>query len=324
MSARAIALLLAALGCLAAVTPAVAGQPQWFAPEVYRGTRLMVRAGIAAPDGQIVHFGDVLSLVVMVSWDRGALTLEEPGERFFADAWVGSSAPVVVEQSRVHVPGADGYTDELRYVWRFQLLGCPGDKPTCPGDRVYPMPEFTLRYVAGAGPGELMFRPRPQELTVITAIERDEAGELRPFAAYFPSGAYPDPLPVRDRTRTSLAVLGIGSLILIGGTLMWPLRLRRKQLFASAERPRWEKLLLELETEESGDEKQLADRMRRCLVWYCSDSLGADPFEWLDSDRAHDAAHAELRALFLDLLHDPTGRCAELRNRLTAVVTARA
>lgn len=105
---------------------------------------------------------------------------------------------------------------------------------------------------------------------------------------------------------------------------MWPLRLRRKQLFAPAERPRWEKLLLELETGETQDEKQLADRMRRCLVWYCSDSLGTDPFEWLARDRAHDEAHTELRALFLDLLHDPSGKCAELHNRLTALVTSRA
>ena len=324
MSARSIIPVMAALAWLAAAAPTAAGEPYGFAPEVYRSDGLVIRAGIATPDGQIVLLGDVLTLVVVVSWNEGALTLEEPDERFFSDAWPGKSVPVVIDQAQARGPGSDTYTDELRYVWRFQLVSCPGDKPTSPGDRQYPMPEFTLHYRTGTTPGELKFRPRPKELTVITAIERDEAGELRPFDSYFPSGAYPDPLPIRDRTEASLAILGIGSVTLIGGMLMWPLRLRRKQLFAPGEKPRWERLLLELETEKTDDEKRLADRMRRCLVWYCSDALGTDPFEWLVRDAAHDEAHAELRDLFLDLLHDPSGRCSELRNRLTAVVTARA
>lgn len=266
MSAR-LPVLLQALAWLFAAAPTGASNEYAFAPEVYRDPDLMVRAGIETGDGRFVHFGDVLTLVVVVSWNEGSLALEEPGERFFTDAWAGKSAPVLLERQKERGQGSGAYTDELRYVWRFQLLSCPGGEPTCPGDRHYPIPEFTLRYRdKGAHPGELRFRPRPEALTVITAIERDEDGRLYPFSTYFPSGAYPDPLPVTDRTRVSLATLGIGSLILIGGMLMWPLRLRRKQLFAAGEKTRWEKLLLELQNEEEEDERKLADRMRRCLV----------------------------------------------------------
>lgn len=319
------AVLLHVLAWFAAAAPAGASNEHPLAPEVYRSPDLVVRAGIATRDGQIVHFGDVLTLVVFVSWNEDALVLEKPGERFFSEAWAMDPSPVVIERQETRGPGSGGYTDELRYVWRFQLVSCPGGAPTCPGDRHYPMPEFALRYRAKGGePAELRFRPAPQALTVLTAIARDEEGRLYPFPAYFPSGAYPDPLPVDDRTHASLAAFGIGSLIFIGGMLMWPLRFRRKQLFAAGERPRWKNLLLELQDEHEDDERRLADRMRRCLVWYCSDALGADPLHWLARDKPHDEAHAEFRDLFLDLLHDPSGRSAELRGRLTALVTDRA
>jgi hypothetical protein len=314
-------LFLLCLACAARAT--AAPDSQSFAPEVFRDRDLAVHAGIAAPDGQIVHFGDVLSLVVVISWNAAELSLETPGEDFFASAWSGGHAPPLLDRRDIHGPGRGGFTDELRSVFRFQIVACPAEKATCPGDRTYELPEFALRYrEQGGAPVTVTFQPEPRTLTVMTAIARDAADQLLPFSSYFSSGAWPDPAVGTDRTRAWLAALGTGFLVFVGGVFMWPFRFRRQQLFAEKEMPRWREVLLELQHEEDADERRLADRMRRCLVWYCTDSLGVDPFDWLAAadDEVRSERHAKLRALFLDLLHDPTGRGPELRSRLAALV----
>lgn len=298
-----------------------------FAPEVYRDAHLTVHAGIAPREGEVVELGDVLSLVIRISWDADAVTLEEPGQQLFPDAWAGGFTPVLLESRQMRRKGTGAYTDEIVYVFRFQIVSCPGAEPSCPGNRQYPLQDLTLRYRSkhAADPVSVKFRPRPDVVAVTTAIERDADNRLYPFASYFPSGAYPDPLPVADRTGAALMVLGTGSVMLIGGILMWPFRFRRKQLFATDQVPRWQTVLHDLQNEDEADERRLADRMRRCLVWYCSDSLNVDPFEWLaPGGNDYEAAHAELRGLFIDLLHDPSGRGAELRVRLASLVPGRA
>ena len=105
---------------------------------------------------------------------------------------------------------------------------------------------------------------------------------------------------------------------------MWPFR-SRAQKEASAEIPRWRRILQELEAGEADEDAHYVDALRRCLVWYCNDELQVDPFLWLDlaelgeGDEV-DEEHGELRSLFFELLHSPTGRNAELRTQLVKLI----
>jgi hypothetical protein len=314
------------LSLLAGATPAAApAEPEAFVPEVYRTPDLSIRAGIAMHEGRVVELGDVLALVVVVSWNGAKVQPEEPGDAFFTDAWPKEAGPVLLGRTTEPGTPAGAFTEQRRHVFRFQVVGCPDAELTCPGNRRYGVPEFTLRYRTDAGEGGEVatFRPEPRSLTIATSIARNEDGRLHPFSTYFPTGAYPEPLSAPDRTRASLATIGIGLVMLIGGVLMWPFRFRDRNPFAAKDVPRWQQLLRELPAAGSEDPARLAEQMRRCLVWYLSDELGIDAFDWLDGEAGRQPdAHAPLRELFIDLLHDPSGRAEALRSRLTGLLAA--
>ena len=109
---------------------------------------------------------------------------------------------------------------------------------------------------------------------------------------------------------------------------MWPFRVRRKEK-SNAGLARWQAQLQVVREADTADEERFFDALRRCLVWYCNDELQLDPFVWLDlAEPGDDVAgasankriHAELRALFIELLHNPDGQAAELRQRLESIV----
>lgn len=296
-------------------------------PEVYRDDGLAISAGVTMNDSHIIHLGDVISLVVVISWNSEKVSLEPPGEQLLPNVWPGNFVPVIVGVEQTHNAAGGAYTDQLQYVFRFQILDCPDAKLTCPNDRQYTLPELSLVYHVSHKPEPVtkLFRAEPTVLTIVSTIAHDTEGGLYPFSTYFPFGAYPPPLAVADGTRGSLVILGIGTMLLIGGTLMWPFRLRNKKGLVAKGRPRWEALLLELENEQEDDERRLADRMRRCLVWYCRDSLNLDPFDWvLSVEATQEGENTGLRELFIDLLRDPTGKASDLRNRLKILVESSA
>lgn len=317
-------LLICIVGLSSPPTKASTAEEEPLAPEVYRDQNIVVRAGIAQQDGQINHFGDVLALAIVVSWNRDDMTMEELGEEAFSAAWPAEDAPVLMNFQTRRRPGTGRFTNELQAVYRFQIVSCPGNEQTCPGDRQYEIPQFTVRYhtPSSAEPVAVNIQPIPQSLSIETTILLDDEGELRPFLDYFPMNAYPEPLTVPDSKDLALNAMGIGLLIFSGGILMWPFRFNRSNKLSSSERPRWQQLLTELQDSENQDERWLADRMRRCLVWYCSDSLNVDPFEWLPAAGVNelDESHKEPRDLFIDLLHDPSGNSGELRSRLTRLL----
>lgn len=323
-------LLIAVLATIA-VVPADAAV---LAAEVYRDDFVTVRAGLQGRSRQVVHFGDVLVLIVAVSYDSNSVEIQELDETLFTLAWpVAKGAHLVDWQSRRSVDRESGH-ESAYATYRFQILGCPNEgAPTCPGDRSYALPEFEIgvEYFDGSGESahSIRFRPWPQTLRVSTTLQNDDEDQLLPFEAYFPAGGYPEPMFGEESIRKSFVTAGISLALLIGGLFMWPFHSRTQEKTA-AEQPRWQQQLQILDESADGDDVRYADSLRRCLVWYCNDELKLDPFVWLDlaesgsqSDEALDdeSRHAALRSLFIDLLHNPAGQSGELRQRLQGIVS---
>lgn len=305
-----------------------------YAAEVYRDAAITINAGLVGDSRRIVQFGDVLTMIITVNYDAGAVSLRETDGEFLDAAWPDGAAVVLLDRQVQHGAGPDRGTRQLRGVLRFQVVGCPADLVTCPENRTYSMPNFTLEYQRlRAGDADdtrksVTFRPWPGGLTVPTTLTRDEENQLYSFETYFPTGGYPDPLTGRDGMRASILTVGSALAILIGGMLMWPFRSRAQKELA-AEKPRWQTLLQELGDDGGDNESRYLDALRRCLVWYCNDELRIDPFVWLDlvergaedkEDVGDEGEHAELRELFVELLHSPRGRGPELRLQLEGLI----
>jgi hypothetical protein len=284
------------------------------AAEVYRDDSIAVRAGIPGHPGRIIHFGDVLPLVVDIAYDSGQLIIDEPDDHFFDAAWPDSDRPALIDRKTIRS------TDRLRTVFFFQMLDCPGEQWTCPGTREYLLPEFRLSYrnvESAEGAAEAVtFRPWPSILTVSSAIPLDEEDQLFPFKKYFPTNAYPDPVSGSDHRRGAYTFVGIGMAALFGGILMWPFRFKKSSPFAAKSEARWQALLRELEDDDASDEKRYYDSLRRCFVWYCTDELDVDPFEWLSSQDEE----SDLQRLFVEMLHGPGGKGPEMRARFAEIL----
>ena len=299
-----------------------------FAAEVYRNESMTVSAGLQG-NGQYVHFGDMLVLIIAVSYDADSISIQELDGSLFTQAWPADSGAQLVDWQTHRDPGSKLRQDHVRVSYRFQILGCPDDStPTCPGDRDYPLPEFVLGYqdlnARADAARSIRFRPWPETLTVLTTLQSDDEGQLYPFKTYFPTGGYPGPLVGENGLRASVVTAGVTLALMMGGFMMWPFRSRTDKN-TKADMPRWQKQLQTLRETDSEDDARYLDALRRCLVWYCNDELQIDPFLWLDlaesGDESDDArTHADLRLLFVDLLHSPAGQGVELRQRLETIV----
>ncbi len=213
---------------LAVALPAAAAE---LAAEVYRDDSITIRAGLQGSSSQVVHFGDVLVLIIAVSYDPDSVAVQELDAAFFTAAWPASNGARLVDWRVRHDRKSDSRLTRMHVAYRFQILGCPDDDtPTCPGDRVYALPEFVLRYEdlnASDDSSRLVrFRPWPRRLTVSTTLQSDEENQLLPFETYFPAGGFPDPMAGEDRMRKSFVAAGITLALLMGGLIMWPFRSR--------------------------------------------------------------------------------------------------
>lgn len=308
---RAMHVLLVVAGLMSIATP-VGGEN--LAAEVYRSAEISIHAGISGQPGRIIHFGDVLPLVVDISYDPDGVSVDEPDDDFFIAAWPEDDRPVLIDRKTIRSVG------RLQTVFYFQMLDCPGEQWTCPGTREYLLPEFNLDYRVADATVSVSFRPWPSMLTVSSAIPLDEEDQLFPFQKYFPTNAYPDPVAGSDRQHRAYGIIGIGMATLLGGILMWPFRFKKPGPFGVKKEARWQELLQELEGDDAGDEKLYFDRLRRSFVWYCTDELDIDPFDWLRSVEQADDALTDLRTLFIELLHSPVGQGPELRSRFSGLV----
>jgi hypothetical protein len=324
---RVIAALL--LG-LAVMTGPVLAQQQY--AEVFRDHNVTVHAGIPGAGGeQKIHFGDLLSMVVQVRYDEDRVRVPAPDSKFFGSAWSEAEGAffkdVKFSQSTV-----DGVRQD-EYVFSFQLMACPAAQPLCRGDRLYEVPEFNLAYelidASGAVTSEqtAAFRAGQQKVTISTTLELGEEGELQSFQTYFPNGAFPPPLSGNDSRLMSVGVMVGGLLLLLGGLLMSPFNFFKRKAEVTRINDRWEPLLEQLRTGTYPDDAHQLDAMRRCLVWYCTDKLGVDPFYWVKNE--HEVSGdkqkgkgdlAPYRALFNDILLSPRGQGKQLLDRLTQLV----
>lgn len=294
------------------------------APRVFTSEAITIRAGISGGGPGPVRLGEALTLTIEVSYDSDAVTIAAPDDRLFKTAVRDDSGITLLDWHARSGKRSAGTQRTILANYRFQVTACPGGEPLCPGDRRYRLPAFALAYrdrrAADTEADFAEFIPWPGTLTVVTTIAMDDEGQLAPFETYFPAGGYPKPWPIADGTRASVLAAGLALAFLTGGFFMWPFRSRKAKGVAQSV-PRWQALLDELEEADPGDEARYLDGLRRSLVWYCNDELDIDPFLWLDlaepgDENGVDNDHWELRSLFLELLHNPSGKTAELRGQL--------
>jgi hypothetical protein len=315
------------LAALAVAPPAVAAE---LAPEVFSDESISIRAGLQSSSSQVVHFGDVLVLIIAVSYDPDKVLVQEFDDEFFTTAWPADNGAQLIDWQLRREAMSNSRPERVYASYRFQILGCPDvDTPSCPGDRNYVVPEFGFGYedlnASGDAARSVRFRPWPRNLTVSTTLQSDEENQLFPFETYFPAGGYPDPVDGVNGIRKSFVTAGITLALLIGGLVMWPFS-SRTQGKAAVDIPRWQQQLQLVRDADNVDDARFLDALRRCLVWYSNDELHLDPFVWLDlaesgEDPDDKSSHVDLRSLFIDLLHDPAGQGAEFRKRLELIIS---
>lgn len=300
--------------------------------EAFRDDNVTIYADVQGGEaGKTLHFGDVLTLNVKVRYDDDEVRVPALDSKFFGSAWTESEGAyfkdIAVSQSSV-----DG-THQDEYVITFQMMACPAAQPLCRGERLYKVPEFKLAYelidAEGAVTSEqsVVFRPGQDKVTVSTTLELGEEGELQSFQTYFPNGAFPSPLSGNDSRIATVGVMAAGLLLLLGGVLMSPFNFFKRKSEVTRVNDRWEPILEQLRTGTYPDDAHQLDAMRRCLVWYCTDKLGVDPFYWVKNEHEVSGEKqkgkgdlAPFRALFNDILLSPRGQGKQLMDRLTQLV----
>ncbi len=90
---------------------------------------------------------------------------------------------------------------------------------------------------------------------------------------------------------------------------------------------RWEPVLEQLRAGAYTDDAHQIDALRRCLVWYCTDKLGVDPFYWVKHEEEVSGLQQKgtgdlspFRELFNDILLSPRGQGKQLLDRLSQLI----
>jgi len=321
---------------IAGILPLQGGvSAQELVAEVYRDENVLIHARLIQQDNTIT-LGQVLSLAIDIIYDNNGIRLQEVGAAFFTGAWPQSRGAYLLDHQTSLNQSGDRATMQRHNLYRFQVLGCPDGLVSCKGSRHYQMPEFELLYHIIDQAGEItdsrvaIFRPMPATLTVASTLEPDESGELRGFSEYFPTDAYPDPLVGEVQKELYTGLIAGGVFLLLGGILMSPLSLFKRKASVPKSRPRWELVLEQLQNGKFEQEEKFLDELRRCVVWYCTDELKVDPFYWVKHQEEVSGVqqkgtgeYAEYRALFIELLNNPSGQGKELLERFKSQLKKR-
>jgi hypothetical protein len=248
-----------------------------------------------------VHLGDAISFVINVAFEPAQVRVQTLDDEFFKRAFAGPgnlqlyARPTVTQTSE-----SDGRV-RIRVVWPFQILGCPEQLPTCPGNKHYELPVVSVSYQLIGDSGEVVndksarFRPWPGKITLTPtlAIQNGQGGE---FGEFFPGGAHAEPLPIDGSP-------GAGTVAMLAGILLVVVGLNRRRSGDGTSRPspepasnanRWQQALAGLQNQDLPDD-QWADLLRRCASWYCIDELGRNP---------HTPLATEFDRFFADLLNE--------------------
>ena len=282
------------------------------APTVYQDDYVTVRAGIAEAGRQPVHPGDAVSLLIDVVFDARQVQIENLGDELFQRAFAGSPSIRLYAPAVSETANESGDRVRVRGRWQLQILDCPAEMPSCPGDKSYELPIMTISYqLTGGGAGgadsrSARFRPWPGTLAVASAIAVMPAPGTE-LTDVLPGGAFAPPEPVAQSSAASTLLLAAGALLFATGFFA-TMRQRhpdRVPVRHHHNDTRWEHALTRLR-DESVPDAEWSDLLRRCLTWYCMDELGRNPYGWLGaaaSDAARSAADAsDTRDFFLDVL----------------------
>jgi hypothetical protein len=301
--------------------------------EVYRDENIVVSAGVPQSSSDVRNFGDVLSLIVEVQYDDNQVSLPQPDAKYFSTSWPESKGIYLKDIQSTQRTATGDLTDVIRHQFDFQVIGCPLATAMCRGERLYEIPEFTFEYDLIDAEGNTVsskavrFHPLPPNISIATTLELTEEGELNTFLSYFPNGAYPQPLSGIDSRYSSLGVIAGGLFLLLGGVLMSPFSFFKRKTDVSGTTDRWEPILEQLRAGAFADDAHQLDALRRCLVWYCTDKLGVDPFYWVKHQEEvsgqQQKGTGELvgyRDLFNDILLSPRGQGKQLLDRLSQLI----
>lgn len=283
---------------------AMTAQAAQTVPEVYKDDYILVRAGIAEIGIQPIHIGDALSMVVQLEFDTRQVRVETLDSDFFQRAFSRQkgfklyAAPDITEEE------AKDSQLKIRASWPFQILDCPGDLETCAGFKTYDLPLITVSYQLIDDSGQALnnksvrFRPSPDKISLSPAIAAVSA-PVGKITDHFPSGAYPNTLPIAGSSHVGLAALLVGSLLFAVGVNRRFSKGGPRQHAASrrSTTSRWEHALEHLR-EASVPDDQWADLLRRAATWYCMDELGRNPYANLANNAASTASSSHVTSNF--------------------------
>ena len=291
-------------------------------PSVYQDQYVLVRAGIIEAGRQPIHVGDLLSLELRIQFDSRNVRPEQFDSEYFQRGFSSQTGIRLFAPPLVTHEDLEGSLVETRAISLFQILDCPTDQEICAGDKNYDLPVISTSYQLIDKSGQVLndksvrFRPRPEKIVVSPSLPSLQEPEAD-FADYFPSGAYPEMLPVMKPSYGGLLAVVAGSLLLALGfrdrlSARGSLRGMQKSKPAGS---RWERLLLHLRDSSLQDD-QWSDGLRGCASWFCLDELGVNPYVWLTDDSSNaeisPKSTAAARALFTDI----AGQCSiEPENR---------
>ena len=297
--------------------------------EVYTDDNISIESGIVDLESKILHFGDVLSLVVNITYKNNMIPIAEITPALFTDAWPEGQGAYLLEHNSVITSGS---TPVSSNEFRFQILACPDEEVLCRGTRQYLIPEFSFSFQILDESGTevsvetVQFRPWPPTVMIGSAIPLGEEGELNTFPTYFPTGAFPDPLSGKDDDTSSSLIAG-SLFLLLGGILMSPFSFFKSGSSVQKTKTRWEEIQEQLHAGAFEDDAHLLDAIRKCLVWYCVDELDIDPFYWVKHQEEVSSKQQkgteefeEYRKLFIDVLHNPEGQGKALLDRLSPLL----
>lgn len=282
-------------------------------PTVYQDDNIIVRAGIVEAGTAAVHIGDALTLSIDVLFAPDRVRIENLDDEWLQQAF--AATPQIRQyrtstvQTRKRTNGRVGISGE----WQLQVLDCPPQITSCPGPGSYELPVIALSYELADADGRfssdrrsVRFQPWPGSIGVAAAL----AGELQTDASIvdvLPGGAYPAPLAITKASPGGTTIVVAGMLLFAAGLAM----ARRVQAPAhtvavsTAPSSRWEYALYRL-FDDTLDDEQWSDMLRRSFAWYCTDRLRLNPYSWLGAaavDRKSvSAAEAPLREFFIEIL----------------------
>lgn len=259
-------------------------------PPVYRDEYVTIHAGVEEIGMRPIHIGDAVSFIVQLIFDADRVRVETLDSDFFQRAFASKgviklyAAPVVTHEDQ------DDGQIVIRASWPFQILGCPQDLQTCPGNKFYDLPIVSVSYqiIDEAGntvnDKSVRFRPWPGTVAVSSTLADPKAAADN-FLNNFPGGAHPEVAAIEQQNGTGFAALIAGILLVVAG-FNGGLSEEKPRVFTAhspAPANRWQHAFFSLKNESMPDD-QWADLLRRCASWYCLDELGRNPYAPITTD----------------------------------------